>query len=196
MSEYSQKLNEAITYAHEKHSGQVRKGTETPYITHPLEVLDIVRTITGDEDVLCAAVLHDVMEDADATYRDIEVRFGKAVADYVAAESENKRVDLPAADTWRLRKEEALAHLRTACREVRIIALGDKLSNIRAIQADYSKIGDALWLRFNCTDKNQHRWYYSSIRDILSPLSDSEAWGEYDELVRRVFENEGVAHTL
>ena len=80
-----------------------------------------------------------------------------------------------------------LEHLKNASIETKIVTLGDKLSNIRAIYRDYLELGDRLWDRFNQKDKSEHAWYYSSIADLLSDLNKYPAWKEYKDLVNRVF---------
>ena len=180
-------FDEAIIFATKAHSGAFRKGTSIPYITHPIEAAAIVATMTNNKNVLAAAVLHDTIEDTDATIDDIKEIFGEEVARLVATESENKRDNLPSDSTWKIRKQETLDHLKGATEEEKMITLGDKLSNIRAIYRDYSTIGDKLWERFNQKDKNQHAWYYKTIAERLSDLSDSFAYQEYVELVNKVF---------
>ena len=180
-------LDKAICFAVKKHSGAFRKGTNTPYIVHPVEALAIAATMTEDEEVLAGAVLHDTVEDTDTTIAEIRELFGERVAELVAAESENKRREKSSEDTWKIRKEETLEHLKTAPREVKIITLGDKLSNMRAIFKDYVVLGDKVWDRFNQKDKNEHYWYYSSIAELLSELEEYPAWQEYDVLSSHVF---------
>ena len=180
-------FDEAIIFATKAHSGAFRKGTSIPYITHPIEAAAIVATMINNKNVLAAAVLHDTIEDTDATIDDIKEIFGEEVARLVATESENKRDNLPSDSTWKIRKQETLDHLKGATEEEKMITLGDKLSNIRAIYRDYSTIGDKLWERFNQKDKNQHAWYYKTIAERLSDLSDSFAYQEYVELVNKVF---------
>ena len=180
-------LNKAVAFAVRAHAGQCRKGTQVPYILHPMEAAVIVGSMTADDEVLAAAVLHDVAEDTDFTVEDIHAQFGPRVAELVAGESENKREDLPAEDTWKLRKQETLQHLETAPLDVQMIALGDKLSNMRAIGRDYAQLGDALWQRFNQKDKAQHGWYYGGIARCLAALQGSAAYAEYTALVQQVF---------
>ena len=160
------KLEKAVEFATRAHEGQVRKATDVPYIEHPLEVLDIVKELTEDEDVLCAAVLHDVLEDCGIGYEKLEEEFGERVAFLVGQESENKRAELPAELTWRVRKEETIAHLKTAEDDVLKICLGDKLSNARAIKKDFDEIGDKVFDRFNAS-KEDEIWYYRSIASVL-----------------------------
>ena len=92
-------INDAMEFAAKAHEGQFRKGTRRPYIVHPIEVADIVSTMTKDEEVICAAVLHDTIEDCRGiTWDVLKLRFGSRVADMVAQESEDK------SKTWEERK--------------------------------------------------------------------------------------------
>ena len=180
-------LDKAIVFATEVHKGQFRKGTEIPYILHPMEAAAIVGTMTTDNEIIAGAVLHDVVEDTDTTVQQVQEFFGARVAKLVTAESEDKREHLSAESTWKIRKQETLDHLKTAPIDVKMITLGDKLSNIRAINRDYNTIGDALWQRFNQKDKNEHYWYYQSIADCLKELNEYPAYKEYCELVENIF---------
>ena len=137
-------LNQAIIFATKAHEVQFRKGTKIPYILHPMEAAAIVGTMTTDDEIVAGAVLHDVVEDTKTTVEEIKELFGERVASLVASESEDKREDKPAESTWKIRKQETLDHLKNAPIEVKMITLGDKLSNIRAIHRDYNIIGDEL----------------------------------------------------
>ena len=180
-------LERAIIFATNAHRGQFRKGTQIHYILHPVEAAAIVGTMTTDEEIIAGAVLHDVVEDTDTTVEEVVEMFGKRIGSLVAAESENKREDLPAASTWKIRKQETLEHLITAPIEVKMITLGDKLSNMRAIYRDHQLIGDALWQRFNQKDKNAHYWYYSGIAKCLVELCEYQAYKEYCDLIKKTF---------
>lgn len=180
-------LDRAITFATEVHKGQFRKGTEIPYILHPLEAASIVGTMTTDDEIIAGAVLHDVVEDTDTTVETVKALFGERVANLVASESEDKRENLSAQSTWKIRKQETLDHLKTAPVDVKMITLGDKLSNMRAIYRDYNTIGDELWQRFNQKDKNEHYWYYQGIADCLPELKNYQAYKEYCELIDKTF---------
>ena len=182
-------LNRAVAFAAQKHAGQLRKGTNLPYIIHPMEAAVICASITDDEEVLAAAVLHDVVEDAGVTADEVKSLFGKRVAEIVAGDSEDKREGLPPADTWKVRKVENIEHMTSASDPgVRIVCLGDKLSNIRSIQRDLEALGDGLWQRFNQKDPAEHAWYYSTIAETLrAELGGTGAWREYREHVNAVF---------
>lgn len=180
-------LDKAIIFAVNAHRGQFRKGSDTPYILHPMEAAAIVGTMTADDEVLAAAVLHDTVEDTGTTIEQIREQFGERVAVLVSAESENKREDQPAASTWKIRKVETIEHLKIAPIEVKMLTLGDKLSNIRSMYRDHLCLGDKLWQRFNQKDKNEQLWYYKSIAECLSDLAEYPAYREYTDLVENVF---------
>lgn len=183
-------LDRAIIFAVKKHSGTLRKGTKIPYIVHPMEVAAIAAGITDDAEVIAAAVLHDTLEDTDTTFDELAENFGERVASLVAAESENKREEEKPEDTWKIRKEETIRHLSAAEYDVKVIALSDKLANIRAIQRDHEMLKDKFWDRFNQKDPSLHGWYYRSVGDALSgsdSLRETSAFREYVERVEAVF---------
>lgn len=182
-------MDRAIVFATRAHSGTYRKGTKIPYIVHPIEAASIVSTMTDDPDMIAAAVLHDVVEDTDATLEEISFFFNERIAKLVEAESEDKRKDLPPQETWMVRKMETLKFLQEeADRDAKILALADKLSNMRAVHRDQNTIGDKLWERFNEKSKEKHGWMYRQVTNALSDLSDTFAWQELDDLVRKTFE--------
>lgn len=76
-------LEKALIFATDAHKGQFRKYTGDPYITHPIAVSKIVATITNDEDMIAAALLHDTVEDTEVTLQQIEENFGSRVALFV-----------------------------------------------------------------------------------------------------------------
>jgi len=181
-------LDEAINFAVDAHMGAERKGTNRPYILHPLEAAAIVSTMTDNNNVIAAAVLHDVVEDTAFSIDDITEKFGIDISRLVAAESEDKREDKPPGDTWKERKLETIEHLRKAASaEVKMITIGDKLSNIRAIHYDYQIMGDQLWDRFNQNDKKEHGWYYKAVLEATSDLEYYPAWKEFRQLVTLMF---------
>ena len=181
-------VSEAIAFAVRAHDGMRRKKSEAPYILHPMEAAVIVGTMTHDQNMIAAAALHDVVEDASITIEEIEERFGKRVRELVQSETENKRADLPPSETWRVRKEETLAGLKeTEDIGVLMVWLGDKLANMRSIYRDWKVEGDAMWQRFNQKDPKEQSWYYRSIVTLTQRLSDTSAWLEYKTLTELVF---------
>ena len=183
------KLDEAINFAVDAHETQVRKLSHAPYILHPLEALVIVSRFTLNEDVLCAAVLHDVVEDTEMSIEDVRIRFGDRVAELVSSETENKRPNLPPSATWRIRKEESLKHLfETDDINVKILWLGDKLSNIRSMLREYINYGDEIWQQFNQKDKKEQEWYYRQITEALrKDFEKTPDFVEYETIVDYIF---------
>ena len=184
-------VSEAIVFAVKAHDGMRRKKSEAPYILHPMEAAVIVGTMSDDQNLIAAAALHDVVEDAGVTIEEIEERFGARVRELVGSETEDKREDQPPADTWRIRKEESLAVLKsTDDLGVLIVWLGDKLANMRAIYRDFKVEGNAMWQRFNQKDVSEQAWYYRSIVKLTERLSETSAWIEYKTLTELVFGKE------
>ena len=181
-------VSEAIVFSTNAHDGMRRRKGEVPYILHPMEAAVIVGTMTDRQEVIAASVLHDVVEDAGVSIETVGEKFGKRVMELVASETENKREELPAEQTWRIRKEESLEKLRTTDDiEVLMLWIGDKLSNIRAIYRDFLVEGHAIWNRFHQSDISAQAWYYRSIVKYTERLSDTLAWLEYKTLVEKIF---------
>ncbi len=182
------KVTIAIDFAAKAHDGMIRKKDKTPYILHPLEAAVIVGSMTDDRDVICAAVLHDVVEDTSITIEEIEEIFGPRVRKLVDSETEDKRADLPPEDTWRIRKEESLEELKNfGDTDVLKLWIGDKLSNMRSFYRIWKTEGDSMWQSFNQKDPAQQKWYYTTIAELTSELKVFSAWQEYNELVKIVF---------
>lgn len=181
-------LTRAAIFAALAHDGDVRKGSNLPYLVHPMEAAAITAGITDDQAVIAAALLHDTVEDTGASTDMIEHQFGPRVAELVAAESENKREDQRAEDTWNIRKQETIDHLRQCTdRDVKILALADKLSNLRAIHRDYLALGEKVWDRFHQKDPKRIGWYYRSFAETCAELADTNAYAEYTSLLALTF---------
>ena len=181
-------VTRAVIFAAEAHDGQVRKGTGIPYIVHPAEAAAIAAGLTEDPRVIAAAVLHDTAEDAGVTREQLMDKFGSRVAELVAAESEDKREGVDPRLSWKIRKQETIDHLEhTNDRDVKILALADKLSNLRSIERDYRAEGDRLWDRFNQKDTKEIGWYYRSFIRTCAVLKETAAYREYAQLVDKVF---------
>ena len=176
-------IDRAIAFATKAHKGQVRKGTSRPFIQHPLEVGKIVASMTEDEEIISAAILHDTIEDCEGITEEIlREQFTPRVAGLVAQESEDK------SKTWMERKSATIAHLKVAPREIQMIGLADKLSNMRDIDRDYPECGEELWNRFRMKDKKVIGWYYKSIQESLrDAMEGTEAYREYCDLVEKNF---------
>lgn len=181
-------LDRAITTAVTAHANTERRGKGFPYIVHPMEAVEIVATITPDQELLAAAALHDVVEDTDMNIEQIRQDFGERIARLVDAESDKFTEGVSETDSWHDRKQAAIDRLATASRDAKIVALGDKLSNMRAIYRDYTVQGDKLWNIFHAPNgKPDHEWHYRGLAQSLNELSDTFAYKEFAELIDKVF---------
>ena len=169
-------VEEAKNFAAQCHKDTFRKGTDIPYITHPMEVMEILSSVNADNNLLIAGLLHDAVEDAGVPVETIREIYGADVACLVAGHSENK------SKTWYARKLKTIRDLPDEDMRSKLLTLGDKLSNIRSMYRDYRQVGDELWRRFNAP-KHMQAWYYSGIVDGLSELQHiPQTAGAYWEL--------------
>ncbi len=180
-------LDRAIIFAVKAHAGTERRGKGFPYIVHPMEAMEIVATITPDQELLAAAALHDTVEDTDVTVEEIRAQFGDRIASLVAAESDEMPEGVSEEDSWHARKKAAIDRLAAASHDAKIVALGDKLSNMRAIARDYAVKGDELWKIFHASDPKDHEWHYRGLANSLRELSDTFAFQEFEALIDQVF---------
>jgi len=141
----------AIVFATNAHRGQVRKYTGEPYVTHPIAVAEIVKTVTNDEEMIAAAILHDVIEDCGVT-RDGLLSFGPIVAALVYQLSDVSR---PSHGNRALRKAMDRDWLSCACDKAKTIKLADLIHNSQSILV---------------ADDNFAKVYMKEKRDLLDVL--------------------------
>lgn len=174
-------ITRATIFAAKAHDGARRKGSGMPYILHPMEAACIVSAMTKRSDLIAAALLHDVLEDTPVTYEELKEEFGEKIADIVRMETEDK------SKSWHERKERTINQLPLRDDGVKMVTLGDKLSNMRATYFDYKIIGDQIWQRFHVTEKKLHAWYYHGLLKGFESLRGLDAFTEYEALVLKVF---------
>lgn len=176
-------INKALLYAYNCHLGQTRKGTSLPYIIHPMEAMLIVSRMTNDSDVLCAAILHDVVEDCDVTFFELSDSFNIRIAELVLCVTDEDVYP------WKKRKEILLEKVNNSDEEVKIIFLADKLSNLRTIHYDLLNMGDCVWNKFPNRSINELAWYYKEILNVLNSLSKYNEFKELKCLVELIFDS-------
>lgn len=189
--EENEKIVKAINFAFAKHAavinkdgtiGQRRKGSDLPYIVHPVEVWQILRNNGCSLTVQIAGVLHDTLEDTGTTPDEIEKLFGKEVVALVRNESEDKT------KTWKERKQTTLDHLKESSIEVMQVCCADKLSNCNAQLYDFTQIGPALFDRFNKESTPELQgWYYKGIVEALKPLEGMKMYADLKDVVQKVY---------
>lgn len=181
----SSRFTQALTYATELHSDQVRKGSGVPYVAHLLGVTSLALEYGADEDEAIAALLHDAIEDQGgvATGEEIRHKFGDRVTEIVQGCTDSHSTPSP---PWRERKQAYIAHIPTASASVKLVSACDKLYNARSILKDYRKIGDKLWERFT-GKRDGTLWYY---RSLVTAFREGGSTPLVDELDRVVSELE------
>lgn len=176
----SPRLIQAINTAAWAHRDHVRKGTDIPYVSHVVGVMHLVSQVTDDEDVLIAALFHDILEDVPEEYspQRMAEEFCDRVVELVRGVTKDSSLS-----SWQDRSDAYLAHLREADDGSVLISAADKLHNLLSIHADLDTLGDELWGRFN-SGKERQLWWYRSVADLVQERLPGNPLGE--ELARQV----------
>lgn len=175
--------------AAEIHAGDVRKGTQIPYVSHLLAVSALVMELDGDEDQAIAALLHDAAEDhgGEEVLVTIGERFGPRVRDIVAACSDSLEPEGAEKADWRARKERYLTALETKDEDALLVSIADKIHNARAIAHDSYHEGRKFWDRFAPRTSDDQLWYYRSLLEVFRRrMTYSIALPELEDAVRRM----------
>ncbi len=180
-------FDKAAQFAINAHHGTERRGKGSPYVIHVMEAAEIVSTITNDQELLAAAMLHDVVEDCGVSVDEIKAEFGERIAELVAGESDLVVPGLSEEESWVMRKQHAIDRLAKQSRDGKIVAIGDKLSNMRAIARDFDEQGDELWKIFHAPKPELHEWHYRGLAGALSELEGTAAYKELCELIDKTF---------
>lgn len=154
---------DALEFASQWHRGAYRKGTNIPYIVHPMSMVRYLARLDAPDELVAAAALHDLVEDTEATLQDIKHRFGPRIAALVEGASEKDK-----SLGWRERKVLTIDHAR-ATDDIELVVLKcvDKLDNLRDMREDLSLRGEAVWERFNA-DQASQAWYNRTLAKIFS----------------------------
>jgi (p)ppGpp synthase/HD superfamily hydrolase len=168
---FSARYDAALALAARAHHEQLRKGTDIPYLAHPVHVSLILIRHGFGEDLAIAGLLHDVVEDTSVPLEQIVAEFGETVARLVDAVSETKTAD-GAERPWEQRKAEKLAHLLAGGPDVAALKAADAIHNTRSIAADLRRSGPSVWGRFK-RGADQTLWYYREILEgVRAKLGD------------------------
>ncbi len=177
-------IERACELAAQAHAGQVRKGTNIPYISHPMAVGIILAEARATTDAVIAGIIHDVVEDSSLTLEEVDRLFGNRVRTLVEACSGPDK-SLP----WEERKNHTLHSLQDVDRDIWLMTLADKLNNIRTMLRDYEIYGEEIWNRFN-RGRQEQEWYY---RGLVEALRQNRKYlpclfNEFEKLVDRLFD--------
>jgi (p)ppGpp synthase/HD superfamily hydrolase len=181
----SRQFEKALVYATRAHGDQTRKKTGIPYIAHILGVSAIAMEYGANETEAIAALLHDAVEDCggERRLRDIEKKFGKAVAKIVDGCTDTYETPKP---PWRERKEAYLARLKNSNSATRLVSASDKLHNTRAILAELRRHGLEVFGRFS-GKKDGTLWYYRALVAAFREHGDhTDLVDELDRVVTQI----------
>ena len=174
----------AKRFAEEAHEGQFRKVGNIPYVTHPIRVAALLDKFGASEELVCAAYLHDVVEDTPIEIEEIEKEFGKRVTELVQSHTEDK------SKTWKERKQHTIDILKTAESEVKQLIVADRFDNLLSLEKDLKEKGPAVWGIFNAGYEDQ-KWYNESIVDMMDHGLQKEDrppfFDEFAAAVKRIF---------
>lgn len=159
---FSPLVERAMRIAAQAHRHHHRKGSDLPYITHPAHAaMILLRAGIDDDEILAAALLHDVVEDTEHSLEMLAADFPSKVVQLVAAMTERKHDHDGRKRSWQERKEEHLRHIAAEPWEARAIVLADKLHNLGSMLEDLAR-GVDLWSRFNAPPE-RILWYYHEM---------------------------------
>ncbi|WP_428944695.1 HD domain-containing protein [Pantoea sp. FN060301] len=171
MDSLEERARRYATKAHAE-AGQRRKYTDEPYIVHPAAVVELVRSVTSNENMLAAAWLHDTVEDTSSTLGDIENYFGHDVASLVEMLTDSAQ---PQAKNRAARKVAHFRHTAEASGEAQTIKLADIIDNTRAIIQF-----DAHFARVYLVEKR--------VQIALLTAGDRELWQQASTIIERGIE--------
>ena len=166
-----------LNLAFELHASQVRKCSNSPYITHILDVTRILMNEPGSsENLIIAGILHDTLEDTSYTRNELLADFGLEVLELVlfATEPKNHTDTIDSkVESWKERKQHTIDKCQTATEEQLTLILADKLANLNSMKEELYLYGDSFWSHFNASKEDIY-WYYENLHTIFSErLADS-----------------------
>jgi len=180
-------VSRATIFAAKVHAEETKGEASVPYILHFMEAATIAASMTDDQDVIAATVLHGIIDDAGVKPADVQLKFGARIYKLVMSASEKTRPDIKWGRVSKERKGAFIDYLFSgATKDERIIALSDKLSALRSLRRSYKAEGDVIWEKAG-RGKDFLAWYYQGLRDALGRLQDTGAWKEFRALVDEVF---------
>ena len=177
------KLEYAIYFATKAHTGQKRKQEDIDMIFHPFTVGMILQRNGCDEDIVAAGILHDVVEDTQYTFDDIERSFGKQIRNYVYDASEPDK-SLP----WKERKEHTIEWIKKAPLGSKLIVASDKISNLEDALRNIKKYGQDDVLARN---PEEQKWYYVNVyKSCIENLDKNHPiFKRYENVLKEIWEN-------
>jgi len=174
-------VEKAARIATVAHSGQVRKSDGSPYIVHPYMCATILLQHNTQDEVVAAALVHDVLEDTEITEQELREVLGDRVVDIVTHVSEDKSKE------WEERKKGYVAMVREASQEVKLVSVADKVHNMQSVLFEYEKKGEDVWNVFS-RGKEKKLWFDELCLAMFKETLEHPLVDEYEKLVEKMRE--------
>jgi (p)ppGpp synthase/HD superfamily hydrolase len=173
------RIEQALRLAFEAHATQTRKTDGSPYVIHPIMVAQLLMTYGVNENVIVAALLHDVLEDTMVSREIVLDVAGTTALAIVEAVSEDKH--LP----WEARKEAYVRQVIESGESVRLVSVADKIHNIESLLDHIAKVGDEAWSAFN-RGKEAKLWFETLLYTELTKVWQHPLLDRYGELIKKL----------
>ena len=171
-------IDRALQLAFSAHEGQ-KRHEGTPYIAHPVAVALMLARRGFGEEVIAAALCHDVLEDTSVTESEMRQELGDAATDIVRAVSYDR--SLP----WKGQRERYIESVREAGESAMAVSVADKIHNAQSLIALHASGGPAVWSKFNAT-KEQKVWFEEAMLAMLKEAWQHPLVEEYEALVEKL----------
>jgi (p)ppGpp synthase/HD superfamily hydrolase len=172
-------IKKAADIAAVAHKGQERKQGRVPYIAHPAAVAIILARHGFSEEVIAAALVHDVLEDTDFPESELRAAMGEEVMAIIGAVTNDDSL------SWEEKKQKYIESVRAGSEEVKAVATADKIHNMQDLLETYEKEGPAVWEYFN-QGKEKKVWFEEAMLAMLKETWNHPLVAEYEKLVERM----------
>jgi len=161
------------------HGQQVRKTDGSPYVVHPMMVAKKLARLNFHDEVIAAAMIHDVLEDTDITEQQLRQELGDEVVDIILPLSENKKLE------WEERKKKYITDVKNAGHATKAVSIADKIHNLESVIETHKTMGPAIWTKFN-RGKEQKMWFEKEMLKSFQESWDHPMIAEYEKLLQQV----------
>ena len=172
-------IEKALRIMLSAHGQQKRKADDSLYVIHPLMVAKKLARFGFGDEVIVAAMVHDVLEDTDYSEKKLRQELGDKVVDIIMPLTENKSLE------WEERKKKYIEAVRNAGPETKAVSIADKIHNLGSIIATHKEMGANIWTKFN-RGKEQKMWFEWEMLKMFQATWESPMIAEYEKLLKEV----------
>lgn len=172
-------IERALRIAALAHKDQVRKEGNTPYIVHPVMVALDLKTRGFSDEIVAAALVHDVLEDTDFSEEQLESELGSSVMEIVRAVTNDDSL------SWEQKKLHYIETVRSGSEGAKAVATADKVHNAKSLLAAHKQQGEALWSHFKA-GKEMKIWFEKAMLEMLKETWENPLVSEYESLVEEM----------